>query len=120
YGDPDLHTEADGLMSLRRARAIMYSVVALLAVAAVLFTRPLPPRSNTPAGEILSTIHDAHPWLERYDTVGQGESLIGVLARGGVRELLAREAIKAATMLDARRIPAGLPWLGRPGPADPP
>ena len=100
-------------MSLRRARAIMYSVVALLAVAAVLFTRPLPPRSNTPAGEILSTIHDTHPWLERYDTVGQGESLIGVLARGGVSEMLAREAIKTAKMLDPRRIPAGMPVLVR-------
>ena len=42
-------------MSLRRARAIAYSVVALLGVAAVFFTNPLPPRAITPAGEILTT-----------------------------------------------------------------
>src|SRR5712691_3722861 len=100
-------------MSLRRARAIMYSVVALLAVAAVLFTRPLPPRSNTPAGEILTSGPTARPYLERYDTVGQGESLISVLARGGVSEMIAREAIKTATMLDPRRIPAGMSVLVR-------
>jgi len=100
-------------MSLRRARAIMYSVVALLAVAAVLFTRPLPPRSNTPAGEILTKDPTARLWRERYDTVGQGESLISVLARGGVSEMIAREAIKTATMLDPRRIRAGMPVLVR-------
>ena len=100
-------------MSLRRARAIAYSVVALLAVVAVLFTRPLPTRSNTPAGEILSADHTAHLWRERYDTVGQGESLVSVLARGGVSEIVAREALKPAKMLDPRRIPAGMQVLLR-------
>jgi murein DD-endopeptidase MepM/ murein hydrolase activator NlpD len=100
-------------MSLRRARAIAYSVVALLAVVAVLFTRPLPTRSNTPAGEILSAGHTAHLWSERYDTVGQGESLVSVLARGGVSEIVAREALKPAKMLDPRKIPAGMQVLLR-------
>jgi murein DD-endopeptidase MepM/ murein hydrolase activator NlpD len=100
-------------MSLRQARAIAYSVVALLAVVAVLFTRPLPNRSNTPAGEILSADHTAHLWRERYDTVGQGESLVSVLARGGVSEIVAREALKPAKMLDPRRIPAGMQVLLR-------
>ena len=95
-------------MSLRRARAIAYGVVALLAVAAVYFTNPLPPRSNRPAGEILSPQHTEHLVRERFDTVGSGESLVSVLARGGVTEVLAREALKAATMLDPRRIPAGM------------
>src|SRR5438477_10602662 len=101
-------------MSLRRARAIMYSVVALLAVAAVLFTRPLPSRSNVPAGAVLSKDRTPpSPYLERYDTVGQGESLISVLGRGGVSEIIAREAIKTAKTLDPRRIPAGMPVLVR-------
>jgi murein DD-endopeptidase MepM/ murein hydrolase activator NlpD len=100
-------------MSLRWARAIAYSVVALLAVVAILLTRPLPTRSNTPAGEILSEAHTAHLWRERYDTVGQGESLVSVLARGGVSEIVAREALKPAKMLDPRRIPAGMQVLLR-------
>jgi murein DD-endopeptidase MepM/ murein hydrolase activator NlpD len=88
-------------------------VVALLAVVAVLFTRPLPTRSNTPAGEILSDNHTAHLWRERYDTVGQGESLVSVLARAGVSEIVAREALKPAKMLDPRKIPAGMQVLLR-------
>jgi murein DD-endopeptidase MepM/ murein hydrolase activator NlpD len=96
-------------MSLRRARAIAYGVVALLGVAAVLFTHPLPPRANTPAGEILTQGHTDHLWRERHDTVGRGESLVSVLARGGLSEILAREAIRSAKMLDPRRVRAGMP-----------
>lgn len=97
-------------MSVRRTRAIAYGVVALLGVAALLFTKPLPPA--TPAGEVLSADR-AHPWRERHDTIGQGESLISVLARGGVSELVARQAIRAAKTLDMRRIPAGMPIVVR-------
>ena len=100
-------------MSIRRARAIAYSVVALLAVASVYFTKPLAPRANRPAGEILTPEHLEHLVSERYDTVGRGESLIGVLARGGVSEVLAREALKVAKTLDPRRIPAGMQILFR-------
>lgn len=95
-------------MSLRKARAIAYGVVALLAVAAIYLTNPLPPRATRPAGEILTPAHTEHLVRERYDTVASGESLVSVLARGGVTEVLAREALKAATMLDPRRIPAGM------------
>src|SRR4051812_12578159 len=102
-------------MSVRRTRAIAYGVVALLGVTALLFTKPLPPAS--PAGELLSPDH-AHPWRERRDTIGQGESLISVLARGGVSELVARQAIRAATTLDMRRIPAGMPIVVRSDSAD--
>ena len=66
-------------MSMGRARAITYGVVALLAVGAVYFTKPLPPGTTTPAGEILSDEHAAHIWRERYDTVGRGENLTSVL-----------------------------------------
>src|SRR5436190_10846104 len=92
-------------MSLRWARAIAYGVVALLAVAAIYFTHPHPPQP--PAGEILTEAHQEHLW--RHDTLGRGESLVSVLARGGVSELGAREAIKAANLLDPRRMQAGMP-----------
>jgi murein DD-endopeptidase MepM/ murein hydrolase activator NlpD len=94
-------------MSLRGARAIAYGVVALLAVVAIVFISPLPPRSNQPAGEIISEQHEAHV-NERHDIVGKGETLVSVLARGGISELLARELLKAAKTLDPRRIPAGM------------
>jgi murein DD-endopeptidase MepM/ murein hydrolase activator NlpD len=90
----------------------MYGVVALLAVAAILLTNPLPPRANTPAGEILSDQHVSHV-IQRHDTVASGETLAGVLARGGLSEVLVREALKTATMLDPRRIRVGTPVLVR-------
>src|SRR5436190_2556595 len=94
-------------MSLRGARAIAYGVVALLAVVTVLFISPLPSRSNQPAGEILSEQHEAHV-NERHDTVGKGETLVSVLARGGLSDLIAREVVRAAKTLDPRRVPAGM------------
>lgn len=99
-------------MKFRWARAIAYGVVALLAVAAILFTKPLPDEANRPAAEVL-TKHDGPRWRERHDTLGSGESLYSVLARGGVSELLAREALKAATTLNFRRIPSGMPVVVR-------
>jgi len=104
-------------MSLRGARAIAYGVVALLAVVTVLIISPLPSRSNQPAGEILSEQHEAHI-NERHDTVGKGETLISVLARGGLSDLLAREVVKAAKSLDPRRIPAGMVVRTRTAAAD--
>src|SRR4051794_36039161 len=104
-------------MSLRWARAIAYGAVALLAVVAVALISPLPPRAAQPAGEILSAEHAEH-MRERRDTVGRGESLVSVLARGGVSEVIAREALKAAKTLDPRRIPMGMSVLLRTRDAD--
>jgi murein DD-endopeptidase MepM/ murein hydrolase activator NlpD len=98
-------------MSLRRTRAIAYGVVALLGVAAVLFTRPLPPVAHKP-GDLLSEVVP-NPWRERHDTVGRGESLASVLARGGLSDMLVRQAIGAAKMIDPRRIPVGMPVVVR-------
>ncbi|MEX2178685.1 MAG: M23 family metallopeptidase [Gemmatimonadaceae bacterium] len=95
-------------MSSRRARAIAYGVVAVLAVAAIVFTKPLPSAAIPPAGEVLAQGEPVERWNERHDTVARGETLVGVLARGGLSELIAREAITAAKMLDPRRIPAGM------------
>jgi len=101
------------LKSLKWARAIAYGVVALLAVAALYFTSPLPPAANRPAGEVLSVARVTDTWREHRDTVRRGESLMGVLARAGVSEVVAREAIRTAKMLDMRRIPAGMQILFR-------
>jgi murein DD-endopeptidase MepM/ murein hydrolase activator NlpD len=100
-------------MSMRRARAIAYGVVALLGVAAVLLTRPLPPGANTPAAEVLSAEHEAHLWREQHDTVRNNESLAKVLARGGLSDLVIRNALSAAKSLDPRRIPVGMPLVVR-------
>lgn len=96
-------------MSFRWARAIPYAVVALLSVAAILFTNPLPSSATRPAAEVISAEHEEHRWRERNDTLGSGESLVRVLARGGLSEVLAREAIKAAKTLDYRNIRVGMP-----------
>jgi murein DD-endopeptidase MepM/ murein hydrolase activator NlpD len=105
-------------MSFRKARAIAYGVVALLGVAAVFLTSPLPPAATQPAGEVLSKAHTEHRWRERHDTLGRGESLVSVLARGGVTEVLAREAVKGLTAMDPRRIRVGTPVLIRSEPED--
>jgi murein DD-endopeptidase MepM/ murein hydrolase activator NlpD len=96
-------------MSQRKARAIAYGVVALFAVAAVLYTEPLP--SRAPVAAVLSQPVEPiikNPWRERHDTVRSGETIIKVLARGGLSEMLAREAIRAAKSLDPRRIPTNM------------
>jgi murein DD-endopeptidase MepM/ murein hydrolase activator NlpD len=96
-----------------RTRAIAYGVVALFGVAAVLFTTPLPRRANTPAAEVLSAEHEAHLWREHHDTVRSNESLAKVLARGGLSDLVIRNALSAAKSLDPRRIQVGTPLVVR-------
>jgi murein DD-endopeptidase MepM/ murein hydrolase activator NlpD len=96
-------------MSHRWARVIAYGAVALLAVVAILLTSPLPPNSIRPAGQVLSAQHQEPLWRERNDTLGKGETLVAVLARGGLSQVLAREAIKAAKTLDYRTIKIGMP-----------
>ena len=104
-------------MSLRKARAIMYSVVALLGITAVLFMKPLPPRN--PAGEVLSAEHAAHRWREQHDTVRRNETLASALMRGGVSDLIIGEVLKsAASLLDFKRIRAGMPVRVRTEPDD--
>jgi murein DD-endopeptidase MepM/ murein hydrolase activator NlpD len=96
-------------MQLRGARAITYGVVALLAVAAILFTRPLPSSANRQPGELLSASHAERRWRERNDTLGQGDNLMAVLGRAGLSNLLAREALKAAKSLDYRNLRVPMP-----------
>lgn len=109
-----------------RPRLLAYGAVAVLAAAAVRFTPPLPP-ADVAAGHPLAPNPDAptpartplvRPWRLRVDTLGKGESLYSLLARGGVSEAVAREALRATSTLDMRRIPAGLRVTTRTATAD--
>ena len=84
-----------------------YAVVAMLAAAALRFT----PAIEAPApGRLLIEPSPAVQALsQRTDTLARGETIVGVLGRGGVSERIARQALAAAKMLDPRKVPAGMP-----------
>jgi len=84
-----------------------YAVVAILAAAALRFT----PAIEAPApGRLLVEPSPAvQALVQRTDTLARGETIVGVLGRGGVSERIAREALAAAKMLDPRKVPAGMP-----------
>ena len=105
-------------MKTSTARALTYSVVGVLALAAVRLSPPLPPRAPSIAVLAPAPAPVAREWSTHVDTVGRGETLIGVLARGGVSELVAREALRTVAALDPRRIPAGLTVAVRTAPDD--
>jgi murein DD-endopeptidase MepM/ murein hydrolase activator NlpD len=89
------------------ARSSSYAVVAILAAAALRFT----PAVNAPApGRLL--VEPPSPavqaLIQHTDTLARGETIVGVLGRGGVSEVIAREALAAAKMLDPRKAPAGM------------
>lgn len=90
------------------ARSGSYAVVAMLAAAALRFT----PAVDAPApGRLL--VEPPSPavqaLIQHTDTLARGETIVGVLSRGGVSEVIAREALAAAKMLDPRKVPAGMP-----------
>jgi murein DD-endopeptidase MepM/ murein hydrolase activator NlpD len=90
------------------ARSGTYAVVAMLAAAALRFT----PAVDAPApGRLL--VEPPSPavqaLIQHTDTLARGETIVGVLGRGGVSEVIAREALAAAKMLDPRKVPAGMP-----------
>jgi len=94
------------------ARVATYAVVAILVAAALYATPPLP--QQRPAEELLGAQQGivaapATILRERIDTLANGESLRGIFARGGVSEALINEALKALTLVDPRRVRAGMP-----------
>jgi murein DD-endopeptidase MepM/ murein hydrolase activator NlpD len=98
------------------ARVITYGVVAILVAAALIDTPRLPERQ--PAAEILGPQQSvaALPIAmlrERVDTLGRGESLRGIFARGGVSEALADQAVKALTLINPGHVRAGMPIIFR-------
>jgi murein DD-endopeptidase MepM/ murein hydrolase activator NlpD len=88
-----------------RARVTTYGIVGLLAAAALVFVRPLPPR--TPHNELVETVA-AIPWQEHIDSVSRGETLGEVLERRGLRGPSVLGALAAAPSLDPRRVRAGM------------
>ena len=105
-------------MKTSTARALTYSVVGVLALAAVRLSPPLPQHPPAIAALVPAPEPVAPEWSTHVDTVGRGETLIAVLARGGVSEIVAREALRTVRALDPRRIPAGLTLAVRTAPDD--
>jgi murein DD-endopeptidase MepM/ murein hydrolase activator NlpD len=92
------------------ARAITYSVVALLAAAAFVFTPPIDGRQ--PPAVLVRTQpappRPVAPDTERIvDTLRRGETLSQLFARAGVASTAASAALRAAPFVDERRVIAG-------------
>ena len=86
----------------------LYFLVALAFAGALRFTPQLPEPGRKPA-DILVTQAAEPSWKLRFDTLGRGESLRNLLRRGGLSDAAAARALQAATSLDHKRIPAGMP-----------
>ena len=103
-------------MNTRTARGISYLVVSLLAIAALQVN---PPIAHRPAPLLATHVDERTPlWRERMDTLGRGETLLGVLGRGGVRGAHATAVLRAARGIDERRVLPGLPVIVRQKRAD--
>ena len=103
---------------LTLARLVTYGAVGLLAVGALYVNPPMP---QSPAPRLVFTdvpVPVLPQWFERVDTLGRGETLSGLLARGGLDPQDVVGLLRAATQLDARRVPAGLPVRVRTVSAD--
>src|SRR6185437_3772168 len=107
HGDPDVHPEADGLT---RPSPRTLSSLAIVALAVILLAVGLPhPRSAAPFAPSPTDSVAPPVWSVRTDTLHAGETLSGLLERGGVRSSEMADILSAAPSLDARRIPAGMP-----------
>jgi murein DD-endopeptidase MepM/ murein hydrolase activator NlpD len=87
-----------------RARLAAYTAVALLAWGAIAVVRPIPEKR---AGDVINGSRTP-TWRERVDSLARGETLGGLLSRGGLTPEEATEALGAATTIDPRRLPAGM------------
>lgn len=89
------------------ARALTYLLIALLAFAALNVNPPLP---GQPGGRLTAAPVAVRPeWSEAVDTLGRGETLTALLMRRGLTSQHAVRVLQAATSLDQRRVPAGMP-----------
>jgi murein DD-endopeptidase MepM/ murein hydrolase activator NlpD len=104
-------------LKLTVARIGLYSVVALAFAGALRFTPMLPDAEQRPVEDILSQAGAPASKLH-FDTLARGETLQGLLRRGGLSDIEATHALQAATMLDERRVPAGMPVTIRSEAAD--
>jgi murein DD-endopeptidase MepM/ murein hydrolase activator NlpD len=104
-------------LKLGVVRLALYSLVALALVLALRFTPSLP-EPGAKAADVLVTQAATPTWKLRFDTLARGESLGSLLERGGFTTGAARAALSAATSLDEKRIPAGMPVTIRSEAAD--
>jgi murein DD-endopeptidase MepM/ murein hydrolase activator NlpD len=95
-------------MKLSVVRIGLYTLVALAFAGALRFTPELP-EPDAKAADVLLTQAGTPTWQLRYDTLDHGESLHALLTRDGLTDDAATRALQAATSLDERRIPAGMP-----------
>ncbi|MDB4875918.1 MAG: Peptidase [Gemmatimonadetes bacterium] len=95
-------------MKLGVVRIGLYCLVALALAGALRFTPQLP-EPEAKAADVLVEQAGTPTWKLRFDTLGRGESLGSLLRRGGLTDVAATRALQAATSLDQRRIPAGMP-----------
>lgn len=89
-------------------RVGLFALIALAFAGAIRFTPQLP-EPAAKAADVLVMQAGEPAWKLRVDTLGRGESLRALLKRGGMSDDAASRALQAATSLDARRIPAGMP-----------
>lgn len=102
------------------ARVVTYSIIALLAAAALRFTPPIQARrpaellsgrravragATAPASSLR---YAGLTWRQHVDTLGRGESLSQLLDRGGVRGEQAAGVVRALGGADVRSLPHGL------------
>lgn len=92
-------------MSPRATRLITGAVVAVLAAAAL---RLPAPQVGDPANVLSVLQPDRSKWTA-HDTLGNGETLSALLTRRGLDSREAYKVVTAATPLDPRRVPAGMP-----------
>jgi murein DD-endopeptidase MepM/ murein hydrolase activator NlpD len=104
-------------LKLGIVRLGLYALIALALASAIRFTPKLPDAKRKPA-DVLVAQAATPSWKLRFDTLGRGESLKSLLRRGGLTDTAATRALQAATSLDHRRIPAGMPVTIRSVSAD--
>jgi murein DD-endopeptidase MepM/ murein hydrolase activator NlpD len=98
------------------ARAIAYSAVALLAIAALQARPPQVPQARPAA--LLTAVSTPEPrrlptWVQHEDTLGRGESLGELFERLGLAAAPVMAALRATPDFDDRRVPAGLAVTSR-------
>ena len=94
-------------------RVVTALVVGALAIVALTVDLPSPrsaaPFAKVGADSAMAAVPAAPAWHERSDTLHAGETLSGLLARGGIGSEGIVHVLRAATGLDARRARAGMP-----------
>ncbi len=97
---------------MRRPGPRIVTLLVAVALSVVLLAVGLPklaaPKPLAQAGEQLAAV-PAAAWQQLVDTLRSGETLSGLLLRGGVPGTEIVAALRAAPEIDERRVPAGMP-----------